>query len=131
MTAGAPEAGPGAGRSPAEDGEALRAEHDRLAARLSVRRSIDSVRAGAYASFLLVVTGGLAAKFAWDRWGWGVKPLRPVSRTPLLFLVALVLALACLAAAWVAFARARRTMREEDREFARLRTLRQKLGIES
>jgi len=127
----------GPAAEPLQEGEAregagaMRTEHDRLAERLSVRRSIDSVRLGAYASFLLVVTGGLAAKFAWDRWGWGVKPARVLSRMPLLFLLALGLALACLAVAVLAFRKARRTMRQEDRDFEKLRTLRRKLGIES
>jgi hypothetical protein len=119
------------GADPARDGQAgLRAEHDLLSARLAVRRSIDSVRVGAYASFLLVVTGGLTLKFAWDRWGWGPK-LAPLSRVPVLFLVALGIAVACLAVAVAAFRKARRLGVEEDRDFARLQELRRELGIES
>ena len=128
--AGAPA---GAGPSRPEPGAspgALREEHDRLAARLAVRRSIDSVRVGAYASFLLVVTSGLTAKLAWDRWGWGPK-LTPPSRAPVFFLLALAAALGCLAVSAVAFRKARRLGREEDRDFARLQELREALGIES
>jgi hypothetical protein len=124
--AGRDEGGPAPGES-----EGLRAEHDRLAARLSVRRSIDAVRRGAYASFLLLVTGGLAVKFAWDRWGWGVKPARVLSGTPLLFLGALAIALVCLAVAVTSFRSARAAMRQEDRDFERLRLLRRRLGIET
>jgi hypothetical protein len=119
------------GAAPASDGRAgLRAEHDALSSRLAVRRSIDSVRVGAYASFLLFVTGGLTLKFAWDRWGWGPK-LAPLSRAPVLFLAALGLALGCLFVAVTAFRKARRLGVEEDRDFARLQELRQELGIES
>lgn len=116
---------------PVRDGQPeLRAEHDRLARLLAVRRSIDSVRVGAYAAFLGVVTVGLTAKFAWDRWGWGPK-LTPPSRAPLLFLGALACAMACLAVAFGAFRKARRLGREEDRDFARLQGLRKELGIET
>ena len=129
--AGAPAIESG-GESPGPGGpEELRAEHDRLAARLSARRSIDAVRRGAYASFLAVVTGGLAVKFAWDRWGWGVRPARVPTGIPLLFLVALGLALACLAVAVASFRTARASMRREDRDFERLRVLRRRLGIET
>lgn len=122
---------PATGVHPASDARAgLRAEHDALSARLAVRRSIDSVRVGAYASFLLLVTGGLALKFAWDRWGWGPK-LTPPSRAPVLFLLALGLAVACLFVVVTAFRKARRLGVEEDRDFARLQELRKELGIES
>ena len=53
---------------------ALRAEHEVLAGRVVVRRSIDDVRKGAYAAFGLVMSSGLSIKFAWDRWGWGPPP---------------------------------------------------------
>jgi hypothetical protein len=113
-----------------DGGGALRAEHDRLSARLAVRRSIDSVRVGFVSSFLLVVSGGLTLKFAWDRWGWGPK-LAPPSRAPVLFLVALGLAIASLTVAVAAFRKARRLGRDEDRDFARLQELRKELEIES
>ena len=108
---------------------ALRAEHDQLARKLATRRSIDQVRRGAWASFLLVITAGLAGKLAWDRWG-STHP-RAFKGPPALFFLALAAALACLAVALTAFRRARRLMRQEDQEFARLRALRRELGIES
>ena len=65
--------------------------HD-LAGKVATRRSIDDVRKGAYAAFGLVISAGLTVKFAWDRWGWGPRPVRPPGRYPLLFLGALGLA---------------------------------------
>lgn len=108
---------------------ALRAEHDELARRLGARRSIDHVRRGAWAAFLMVVTGGLAAKLGWDRWG-STHP-RAFKGPPAFFFLTLAAALACLAVAVAAFRQARRLMRQEDRDFARLRALRRELGIES
>ena len=108
---------------------ALRAEHDDLARRLAARRSIDLVRRGAWAAFLLVVTGGLSAKLAWDRWG-STHP-RAFKGPPALLVLVLLAALACLAVAGAAFLRARRLMRQEDRDFARLLELRRRLGLES
>ena len=109
----------------------LREEHDRLARRVATRRSIDDVRRGAYASFLAVVTGGLAVKFAWDRWGFGPHRAPLHFKLPLLFLGALAAAVACGAYAAACLVRARRVMREEDRDFARLQELRAQLGIET
>ncbi len=125
---GAP-AGPGA-LSAGEEAD-LRAEHDRLAARVSARHSIDDVRKGAYASFGFVISAGLAAKFAWDRWGTGPRPVRPPGRYPLLFLGALLLALFLAVFAVLAFLRARRAMATEDQDFARLREIRARLGIDA
>jgi hypothetical protein len=110
---------------------ALRTEHDDLAGRVATRHSIDDVRKGAYASFGLVMTAGLTVKFAWDRWGWGVRPVRPPGRYPLLFLGALGLAVFLAAFAATAFLRARRAMRVEDADFARLREIRARLGIDA
>jgi hypothetical protein len=45
--------------------------------------------------------------------------------------LALAAALVCLALAASAFVRARRLMRQEDRDFERLRALRRELGLES
>ncbi len=105
-----------------------RAEHDALAARLSARASIDEVRSGAWALFGLVITGGMATKLGYGRWG----PSHPQAfRAPPIFVwAALVAALACAAIAAVALARARRHMRLEDADFARLRELRAVLGID-
>ena len=113
------------------EASALRAEHDDLAARVATRRSIDDVRRGAYASFALPVSAGLSVKFAWDRWGFGPRPARPVGRYPLLFLAALALSLLLLFVAQSAFRRARRTMKVEDRDFARLQEIRQRLGMDT
>lgn len=108
--------------------ETLRAEHDQLARRLTIRRSIDHVRRGAYAAFACFVTSGLTVKFAWDR--WGPLPKKIFRGPPLLFFGALALALVSLAIAARAFVLARREMRVEDRDFARLRELRTRLGLE-
>ena len=111
--------------------QALRSEHDELARRVATRRSIDDVRRGAYATFAFVVATGLTVKFAWDRWGWGPKPARAPGRYPLLFLGALVLAIALAWVAVAAFRKARRLMRVEDRDFARLREIRDRLGMDA
>ena len=110
---------------------ALRAEHDDLAGRVATRHSIDDVRKGAYAAFGLVMSAGLTIKFAWDRWGWGPRPVRPPGRYPLLFLAALGLSIFLAVFAAAAFLRARRAMRVEDLEFARLREIRTRLGIDA
>jgi hypothetical protein len=115
----------------AAEAEALRAEHDLLARRCTARRSIDDVRRGAYAAFGLFVSGALAVKFAWDRWGWGPRPARPPGRYPLLFLGALAVAIVLLVVAVRAFRSARRTMVVEDRDFARLKEIRGRLGIDA
>jgi len=125
-TASAPE--PGTPLSE-ENLSALREEHDRLARALVVRKSIDHVRRGSYASFLATVSLGLTVKFAWDRWGSGPRRAPLVSRFPLLFALALAVALAGAAVAVLAFLRARTLMRVEDRDFARLRSLQERLGI--
>ncbi len=116
---------------PAVDGEdraALRAEHDALAARLASRASIDDVRRGAYAAFAFVILGGIAAKLAYDRWG----PYHPRAfrGPPIFFFLAAAAAVGLAAWAAVSFARARRRMRGEDADFARLRALRARLGLD-
>ena len=115
---------------PEADLEALRAEHDELARRVAARTSIDDVRRGAYAAFAGFVATGLTVKFAWDRWGWGPRPARPPGRYPLLFLAALTLAVLLVGWAAASFVRARRRMKLEDADFARLREVRARLGIE-
>ncbi len=124
---------PTGNHSPPAAGEEalLRAEHDVLAGRVSARRSIDDVRRGAYAAFGLVMSAGLTIKFAWDRWGWGLRPARPPGRYPLLFLLALGVSIGLAVYAFAAFRRARSAMRVEDRDFARLREVRARLGIET
>jgi len=118
--------------TPDPQGEAtLRTEHDLLAGRVSARRSIDDVRKGAYAAFGLVMSAGLTIKFAWDRWGWGPRPARPPGRYPMLFVLALCLSVFLAVFALAAFRRARRAMLVEDRDFARLREVRERLGIDA
>ena len=116
--------------APAE-AEALRSEHDRLALQVATRRSIDDVRLGAYAGFAAFITGGLSIKFAWDRWGWGPRPTLAPGRYPLLFLAALAVSTVLLVVSVRAFRSARRTMVVEDRDFARLREIRARLGIDA
>jgi hypothetical protein len=49
----------------------------------------------------------------------------------LLFLLALGISIVLATVAWVAFRKARSAMRVEDRDFARLREIRARLGIET
>lgn len=107
---------------------ALRAEHDAIAARLAARRSIEQVRRGAWAAFLALTGAGLAFALAYTR--WGATGPRGAQGPPTLFVLALVAALAGLSVAARAFAGARRLMRGEDRDFARLRELRVRLGLD-
>ncbi len=114
---------------PSREVDALRAEHDALAARLGARRSIDHVRRGAYLGFAAFIAFGLSAKLAYDRWG----PIHPRAfrGPPVLFFLALALALAAAAAATAALLRARRHMRSEDADYARLRDLRRRLELDA
>ena len=106
----------------------LRQEHDRLAARLAVRRSIDHVRRGAYGLFFSVVSGGLAVKLAYDRW-LSTRATR-FRGPPIFFFAAAVLAVALVAFTAWSFLRARRQMAVEDADFARMRELRRKLELD-
>ena len=108
--------------------EALRAEHDALHARLAIRRSIDLVRRGAYAGFAGFLASGLAVKLAYDRW-FSVRLTR-FKGPPVFFFLALGLGLVLLALAASFAARARRLMREEDALYARMRALRDELGLD-
>jgi len=109
--------------------EELRAEHDAVAERLASRRSIDHVRRGAYAAFLSLLTAGLAGKLAYDRW-FSVRVTR-FQGSPAYFFLAAAAAAALLVAftAW-SLGRAARLMRTEDADFARLRELRARLGLD-
>jgi len=106
----------------------LRAEHDALAVRLAVRRSIDQVRQGAYGLLASLIGTGLAAKLGWDLWG-SVRPNRIPGRPLAFTLVALAATLALLFALR-AFLRARRLMAEEQADFDKLRALRARLGLD-
>lgn len=113
--------------------EALRAEHDALGERLAVRTSVDAIRRALYELFLGLLSVGLTAKLAWDRWG----ALRPgvVRRThpgpPLFLWAAGALAVALLALAIRSFVKGRRLSREEDAGWARYRELREALGLDA
>ncbi len=117
---------------PPGDPAALRAEHDALARQLEIRRSIDVARRGAYLIFAGLISSGASIALAWDRWG-KLKPgmVRKVAKGPPVFLyVAVAAAVVLLILAIRAFVHARRLMREEDARFARLRALRDALGLE-
>jgi hypothetical protein len=116
----------------APDLATLRAEHDALARRLEIRRSIDHVRRGAYVAFGALLGVGLSLKLAWDRWGTPPPGAAPRVREglPLFFLLALALTLVLLAFAARDFVRARRLMREEDRLFARFKDVRAALRLD-
>jgi hypothetical protein len=115
--------GPGAG-----DDCALRAEHDALAERLSARRSIDLARRAAYTGFAAFLVSGLAMKLAFDRW-LSTRPAR-FRAPPVLFIAALAAALVLVLVTALVARRARAHMREEDAAFARMRRLRDALGLD-
>jgi hypothetical protein len=123
----APSPPPAPGPRPAEEA-GLRAEHDALAERLSARRSIDVMRRFAYTAFAAVLTTGLTVKLGIDRW-LSTRPNR-FQGAPLFFIVALCAALVLAAAAAVLYARSRRLMVAEDALFARMRALRDRLGLD-
>jgi hypothetical protein len=112
--------------------EALRAEHDDLARRLEIRRSVDEARKALYQIFFGLLSVGLTVKLAWDRWGV-LKPgvVRRINEGPPLFLwLATATSLVLLALAIRSFLRVRRLQREEDVLYARYRALRETLGID-
>jgi len=111
-----------------DDSAALRREHDALAERLAARRSIDELRKAAYASFFGLIATGLTAKLAWDR--WFNERLVPRKGPPLFFFVALVVAVGLAAFAVAAFVRGRRYMRAEDEAYGRMKSLRERLGLD-
>jgi hypothetical protein len=107
---------------------ALRQEHDRLAARLAARGSIDHVRHGAYGVFFAFILSGLAVKLAYDRW-FSTRATR-FRGPPIFFFTAAVAAVALIAYTAWSFLRARRLMAAEDADFARLRELRRILELD-
>jgi len=112
--------------------EALRTEHDALAERLTVRRSIDAARKALYLLFLGMLSVGLTVKLAWDRWGT-LRPgvVRKVPHGPPLFLwIATAVALVLLVLAIRSFVVSRRLMRDEDVLYRRYRQLRAALGLD-
>ena len=117
---------------PEGDPAALRAEHDDLARRLEVRRSIDVARRGAYQLFAGLIALGAAIALAWDRWGT-LKPgmvRKAVTGPPFFLYLATAAAVILLLLAIRSLRLVRRLMREEDALFARLRALRGMLGLE-
>jgi hypothetical protein len=117
--------------APTGAADPLRAEHDALAARLAVRRSVDELRTAAYEGFATILAIALAAKFAWDRWGWSRLPRPPLrGRYPLLFLAAALLAVVLGTLTVCALRRARAHRDEEERLYARFRELRAALRLD-
>lgn len=115
-----------------EPADPLRAEHDALAARLEVRRSVDELRKALMVFFAGLISVGLTVRLAWDRWG----PLKPgvVRRThgpPILLWLATATAIALLLLAIRFSTRARGLMREEDVLWDRFRKIRGALGIDA
>jgi hypothetical protein len=112
--------------------DALRAEHDSLAQRLAVRRSVDLSRVALYEVFFGLLSVGLTVKLAFDRWG----PVRPgVVRKlhagpPVFLLVAAMVAIVLLVLAIRTFLAARRHAREEDALYARFREVRAVLRLD-
>ena len=113
------------------DPAALRAEHDALAEGLAVRTSVDHVQRGGVLTFFTVLSFGMSAKLAWDRWGW-LPPHRapPEPGPPMFFLIALALSLVLLTLAVRAFRRAAVLRHDEDARFHRLLALRARLGLD-
>ncbi len=118
----------GAAPGVAHDPAALRIEHDALAAKLAVRRSIDLMRRFAYCAFAGFIMGGLSVKLAWDRW-FSVRLTR-FKGPPVYFFVALAITIVLVALAAHYLIRARRLMRSEDALYARMRELRDRLGLD-
>jgi hypothetical protein len=112
----------------AESDRELRAEHDALAERLAARRSIDLVRRGAYTGFAGFIAVGLAAKLAYDRW-FSIRLTR-FKGPPVFFFTAAAIAAVLVALAVYFLLRARRLMREEDAQFARMSELRRRLELD-
>jgi len=107
---------------------ALRAEHDSIADRLTIRRSIDLARWGAYLGFAGCIAGGFAVKLGYDR--WFSTRLTRFRGPPIFFYLALVLTAVLLVVTASCLWRARRRMRDEDAQFARMRELRAQLQLD-
>jgi hypothetical protein len=117
---------------PGSGGDALRAEHDALARRLSARPSAEALRRAAVAGFFGLVSFGVSWGLLWDRQGKAPTPHArahaDLYRFGALFGFAVAAVLVVLCA--VTIARWRRLAREEERLFARLGELRRALGID-
>lgn len=111
----------------------LRVEHDALARRLEVRQSIDHFRACAFLGFFGFIAFGMSCKLAWDRWGPpvpGVEKVIPPGG-PMFFLIAVFVTLVLVAFSVRSYRRYARLAREEAELFARLKTLRAELGLDT
>jgi hypothetical protein len=114
-----------------DDTTALRAEHDALAARLATRASVDLMKEGGVLTFFTAISLGMAAKLAWDRWGWlPVARPAPEGRYPLWFLIMTLVTLLLLWLALKRYLAAHRLRREEAALFARFRELRARLELD-
>ncbi len=135
----APSTEPPATAAPSAGGGDLvdaRGELDVIARRLESRRSIDFVKRGALQGFAALIAFGFAARLAWDRWafarGWTRRPPSkpPTSALPLFFVASLAVFLVLVVLAVRSIRRSRALMRDEDADFARLRALRARLGLD-
>ena len=110
----------------------LRAEHDALLSRLSVRHSIDEVRKASYLVFGGLIGTGLSIRLAWDRWG-ALNPgaVRKVhGGPPILLWLAMAATVVLLAYSIRSLLRARRLLREEEGLHGRLVRIRSDLGLD-
>lgn len=111
---------------------ALRAEHDRIAEEIGTRRSVDHVQNGGVLAFFSVITVGLTAKLAWDRWGWlPVNKAPPPPGLPLWFLAAALVALVLVGFTVRELLRARVLRAVEAEKFQRLLALRKELELDT
>lgn len=118
--------------APTPPADALRAEHDALAAKLAVRPSVDALRRGLYQAFFGLLSVGLTVKLGWDRWGTlAAGAVRKAHPGPPVFLwLATAATLVLLLLAIRSLLRSRRLAKDEDALFARFRELRGVLGVE-
>jgi len=115
-----------------DEAAALRAEHDALIERVSTRASVDRMKEGGVLTFFTVISLGMTAKLAWDRWGWlPVNKQKPEGHYPLWFLLGSLLTLVLLRYAVRQFQRARALRREESVLFDRLKALRARLELDT
>lgn len=115
-----------------DEAAALRAEHDALIEQVSTRASVDRMKEGGVLTFFTVISLGMTAKLAWDRWGWlpANKP-KPEGHYPLWFLLGALLTLVLLRYAVRQFQRAQALRREEAVLFDRLQALRARLELDT
>jgi len=111
---------------------ALRAEHDRIAEEIGTRRSVDHVQTGGVLAFFSFIGLGMAAKLAWDRWGWlPVNKPPPSQDLPVWFLLALLVAAVLVGFTVREFLRASALRAVEEEKFHRLLALRKELGLDT